>query len=231
MPSSDSAVVTSSKAYVKALLHCYKHPTQAVSGFLVGKAADEESGSCFVSDAYPLFHALPMGAPHPMLEVAYTHVQAAAKLNGMVLLGVYLANERLDDTSISPLTKTYLDWLQGRLPSGCRLLVWMVQNERLTTPPAPGEVALESFYYNSNDALTRHTSGRTQGGSRLHFGRWNADRVSAEADGTADSAVDDLHNALDAFAQYKLVDLEDHLEDPRLNYLVQPLEELSNRKA
>ncbi|EPY34667.1 hypothetical protein STCU_01435 [Strigomonas culicis] len=220
-------VVTSTEAYTKALLHCYKYPTQPVLGMLIGKRIGGGNG-CYVADAVPLFHALPMTAPHPMLEVAYSHVQSLSKTRGLNLLGVYLANERISDHAVSALNAALLDAVAHRLPGGSKLLVWFVDNETLTSPPTG--CSITSYFHKSLPAggdVPRPDA--VPADQQLAFGQWNSDTVSPEVTQSVEAAVMSVGEALEAFAPYRLVDLEDHLENPQVNYLEQPLEDLVKR--
>ncbi|CAJ1005844.1 putative Uncharacterized protein family (UPF0172) [Leishmania naiffi] len=254
MSFSPASVVASPEAYTKALLHCYKYPAQPVMGMLVGKRLNDDAGAaaqstgspnsthaplgaasgtsssvCYVSDAVPLFHTLPMTAPHPMLEVAYAHVQYASKTTGQSLLGVYIANERLMDSRISPVTKTMLEALQARMPSNTKLLVWFVSNEFLTSPPmglAITCLTVDRCSCNKDISLPSQASVD----ERMTFGRWNSDTLAPEATISEEGVMESVSNALDAFAHYRITDLEDHLEDPSITYLEQPLMALMTRK-
>uniref|UniRef100_A0A0A9YWR6 Neighbor of COX4 n=1 Tax=Lygus hesperus TaxID=30085 RepID=A0A0A9YWR6_LYGHE len=73
--------------------------------------------SCYITDAIPLFHTLPMTYPHPMVDVALAHVNSIAKTNGLSLLGLYIANERCNDHTLSPLLLPLLAMLQSYLSS------------------------------------------------------------------------------------------------------------------
>lgn len=226
---SSNNVVTSTEAYTKALLHCYKYPTQPVLGMLIGKRIGGGDG-CYVADAIPLFHALPMTAPHPMLEVAYSHVQSLSKTRGLMLLGVYLANERIDDRTVSTLNAALLDAVANRMPGSNKLLVWFVDNESLTSPPTGSSIT--SYYHKTIPAGTDvPRPAAVPVDQQLAFGQWNSDTVSPEVTQSAEAAIMSVGEALEAFAPYRLVDFEDHLENPQLNYLEQPLEELMKRAS
>jgi ER membrane protein complex subunit 8/9 len=257
--SSSATVVASPEAYTKALLHCYKYPTQPVMGMLVGKRLSEDSGvaaaggagqssnnsgngggagsssnsgssgSCFVSDAVPLFHTLPMTAPNPMLEVAFAHVQYAARTTGQSLLGVYIANERLMDNKVSPITKRMLDALQSRMPSQTKLLVWFISNECLTSPPVGLAItSLTADRCSPEKAIPLPSQASIE--ESMTFGRWNSDTLAPGATVTEEGVMETVSNALDAFAHYRIADLDDHVEDPSINYLEQPLSALMMRK-
>ncbi|CCW64537.1 unnamed protein product [Phytomonas sp. EM1] len=224
-------VVASTEAYTKALLHCYKYPSHAVLGFLVGKRTGAGNASRYVSDVYPLFHTILMGSPHPMLEVAYAHCQSSAKTNGLSLLGVYLANERRTDRMLSPCqTQPLLGYFAARL--GGSLLVWFVDNDSLTGPPTARSIT--AFEYAAGTGATVPSPvprpSEMPAAAWLSFGEWNSDTLSADKPVAEEAALESVNNALEAFAQFKLADFEDHLEDPRLDYIVQPLASLMNRQ-
>ncbi|CCW72096.1 unnamed protein product [Phytomonas sp. Hart1] len=224
-------VVASTEAYTKALLHCYKYPSQAVLGFLVGKHTGAGNAQRYVSDVYPLFHSIPMGSPHPMLEVAYAHCESSAKTHGLSLLGVYLANERRTDRVLSPLqTQPLLRYFSSRLDSA--VLVWFIDNDSLTGPPTGRSIT--AFEYSAGGGASVGSPvprpSEMPPAAWLSFGEWNSDTLSADKPVSEEAALESVNNALEAFAQFKLADFEDHLEDPRLDYIGQPLSSLMNRK-
>ncbi|RNF03531.1 hypothetical protein TraAM80_05711 [Trypanosoma rangeli] len=204
------SVVSSVEAYAKALLHCQKYPTQAVSGFLVGKRLTESgtSNSVFVADAVPLFHTIMMTHPHPMLSVAYAQVSSYARTRGLVLLGYYVANERAGDSSISPLTEKVLCMLQDKTSTGHNPLLWTI----VSANRIEGAGVRLSYYTGENTYLTA---------PELTFGRWNSDTLSCEATASRTEAVEVFENAVDALKQFQIVDFEDHLERVQLDYLEQ----------
>lgn len=222
--------MASTEAYTKALLHCFKYPTQQVMGMLVGKrlgaGADHK---CYVTDVIPLFHTIPMTAPHPMLEVAYAHCQAAAKTRGLSLLGVYIANERNTDHSVPETARPLLLTLQARQPSGAQLVIWMVDNEAMTSPPT--SLAITSVLYEGESTMANPVpqASKLPESERLSFARWNSDTLSPEATVPAEFAMESVTNALEAFAQFRLIDFEDHLENPQRNYLEQALADLMRK--
>lgn len=203
-------VVSSVEAYKKVLFHCFKHPTQAVSGFLIGRRVPEKGeDACFIVDAIPLFHTLQMTSPHPMLEVAYMQVSAYARTKGLILLGHYAANERLDEPTTSHTTQRVLDMLVERLPtSGAVLVAWQVDN-RLVTPHGKEIAVKQSVYMTGGDAKQEPVS----------FGTWNSHTLSTEKTVSVAEVLETVGNEVDAFAHCQLVDFDEHLEDVRLNYL------------
>lgn len=238
---SSNSVMASSDAYVKTLLHCYKHSTQPVLGMLVGKhlknnsnnGSEDSQSICYVVDAIPLFHTTHMAYPHPMIDVAFAHAQSAALTKGLSVVGVYYAPDRLNDHSVSTLLKSVLDYVYTRLGGDAPLLVWFVDNTTLLSPPQA--LSVTSFSYSKDGANTYQVGqavpppSEAPSAQRLSFGRWNSDTLQAEPSGSAESAVEAVGSALYAFAQYRIIDFEDHLEDPRLNYLDQALTQLIRR--
>ncbi|EKF99290.1 hypothetical protein TCSYLVIO_009789 [Trypanosoma cruzi] len=211
--SSTPSVVSSVEAHAKALLHCQKYPTQAVSGFLIGKRLTESgaSDSVFVADAVPLFHTIMMTHPHPMLSVAYAQVSSYARTKGLVLLGYYVANERAGDSCISPLTTNVLRMLHDKVSTGHNPLLWTIVGANR----AEGVDVRPSYYMGGKNYLPA---------PELTFGRWNSDTLSCEAITSNTEAVEVFENAVDAFKQFQLVDFEDHLERVQLNYLEQTVQ-------
>ena len=125
----------SQRAYVTLLLHALKHPASAVSGVVLGPAprgADaggSPPGSPRAGAArqltltVPLFHTQPALAP--MLEVALAQVEAYAAANGLAILAYYAANERPEDTDLSPASRRIADKIAAACPGACALLVRM----------------------------------------------------------------------------------------------------------
>ncbi|KAG8346173.1 putative Uncharacterized protein family (UPF0172) [Trypanosoma vivax] len=220
LSASTPPVVTSVDAYVKALLHCQKYPTQPVAGFLIGKrisengvgssgANAEDTDRVFVADSVPLFHAIMMTSPHPMMSVAYAQVSTYARTKGLVLLGYYVANEHVGDTTVSPLTEKVLRMLHSRKSGDYQPLLWRIVSLQPTESPD----VLAAYYNSTNSCLTEASS--------LTFGCWNSDTLSCETTVSKATAVEILENSLDALKQFQLVDFEDHLESVQLNYLEQ----------
>src|SRR5688500_4623415 len=106
MPSHNS----SPAAYLCAVMHAMKHPTQPVCGLLIGRRADSAASgdtassgsgsSAFVVAAVPLIHTELAAAGHPVTEVALKQVAAVCRSNGRRIVGLYFANERLDDMTL-----------------------------------------------------------------------------------------------------------------------------------
>jgi hypothetical protein len=86
----------SAKAYAKILLHCCKYPHKAVNGVVIGTFSDKDQGAgVLIQDAVPLFHQNLSLAP--MLEVALRQVDVYSEKKGLIIVGYYHANQRLED--------------------------------------------------------------------------------------------------------------------------------------
>ena len=96
------AVVLSTPAYLKIMLHASKHPHCPVNGLLLGQGSAADTLS--VSDAVPLFHQHTLS---PMLEAATTLAEqhCAEQGGGLKIVGYYHANERANDRELSQLVR------------------------------------------------------------------------------------------------------------------------------
>lgn len=292
-------VTAATEAYAKVVLHCLKYPTQPVFGLLIGKRLGESgasstatSSSCASSsifhgaavavlDAVPLFHTSLMSAPHPLIDVGVQLVQTSIQKenDGCEIVGIYVANERLDDTTISPLLTPVLQHLQQHVvatPSAQPLAIWVVDNQQLTMPPkvpcitnvwytkgvecpylngkAPVPSAASTgqhssaFTFVTGAAKTTKTSPSVE---ELDYQR--RDRMSEQGGGgepaaaaaplvsakkaTALSrvpllaAADLLTSTVASHVHHFIEDFEDHLENPTINFVNQPLHELLMRST
>lgn len=144
------SLTVAAEAYIKVVMHCLKYPTQPVFGLLLGRyrcdAVDDAAkenfhgSSCLVIDMVPLFHTGVLSAPHPMVEVALELVKDALKGESESIVGVYVANERLNDLSLSPLLTPLLLSIQEAVPMNAAstkpgsLVLWMVDNAKVKLP-------------------------------------------------------------------------------------------------
>ncbi|EPY39214.1 hypothetical protein AGDE_02461 [Angomonas deanei] len=161
-----------------------------------------------------------MNYPHPMVEVALAHAKSAATTQGLSLVGLYLANERLDDKSINSHAASVIARVRKDVQPA---LVWFIHNDTLTSPPSRLSV---TAFVSKNEAEVAKVEEPSA--AALSFGTWNKDTVRLDAL-PAESGITAVGEALEALTQYGLVDFDDHLEHPELNYLVQPLPEIKER--
>ena len=119
------AVVLSTPAYLKIMLHAAKHPHCPVNGLLLGQGSAAETLS--VSDAVPLFHQHTLS---PMLEAATTLAEqyCVERGDGLKIVGYYHANERANDREVSQLVRQVHAKVNENF-AGAVLL--MVDNEQL----------------------------------------------------------------------------------------------------
>lgn len=217
--------VTSADAYGKALLHCFKHPTQAVGGLLVGKAVSSvgtESNArplVYVADAVPLCHSLPLGAPNPVLDVATMQVAAMRKTQGLSVVGFYVANERADHNTVADWTRRVVRSMaekhgvgNGTNSGGLPFVLWQVDNEKIT--PKCDAVAVNCFLIEDPARLGASEPTVT---TPVAFAKWNTETCNTKAVPT-ESVLRALRRLVDAFAYSKLCDFEDHMETPLLDY-------------
>jgi hypothetical protein len=195
-------------AYVKTVLHALKHPTNAVSGVLVGKVAgsavdnanttenSEESFKVEIVDAVPLFHG--QHGLLPMLELALSQVEDYLSLEkeGLVIVGYYHANERFDDYELSPLARRIAEHIARYTPQAGVLLL----DNRLLGALKKGT--------NKKPVVQLYTRDAARGW------RENGDLTLKEA--TANSILADY---ISEKRQHALVDFDDHLADISKDWL------------
>jgi ER membrane protein complex subunit 8/9 len=204
-----TTVESSAVAIAKAIFHASKFSTQAVFGLLVGKRL--QSHHCFVVDAIPITHTLPAVCPHPVMESALAMVSAFATSKGLVVLGLYVANERLDDNGVSDYTATIVRYLQSKVSGASSgLVLWQLQNPKLKAASSFGGTApVEQYIYTSSSTAASTLP--------LSFAQWDGDACKT-------SPVDDsrvlaaVKNGVLNFEHSKLVDFEDHLENVALDF-------------
>eukprot|EP00744_Colponema_vietnamica_P014314 GILI01020038.1.p1 GENE.GILI01020038.1~~GILI01020038.1.p1 ORF type:complete len:208 (+),score=50.74 GILI01020038.1:74-697(+) len=198
----------SSEAYVKALLHAMKHPTQPVLGFLLGKPTTDQ---IYIADAVPVQHTNGGVFHSPTVEIAYMHCQAIGKAQGLSVVGLYAANELVKDTAVSELTKRWAGYLADQsTTAGQPVIVWQINNS-LARAENKTNVAIAQYHHNNY---------RTE--VPVEFARWNPSSCNAEAI-TAKIVLDRLVISTEKFLHMKLWDFEEHLEDVSLDFFNQKL--------
>lgn len=206
-----SVTVEGSVAAVgKTIFHASKFSTQAVFGLLVGKRL--QSNHCFVVDAIPVTHTLPAVCPHPTVESALAMISSFVTAKGLVVLGLYVANERLDDNGISDYTTSIVRYLltSNKVSSSAGLVLWQLQNPKLKSANSFGGSApiVQHVYTSSASAATVVP---------LTFAQWDRDACATSAVDEARvlaAVKDGIHN----FEHCKLVDFEEHLENVALDF-------------
>eukprot|EP00164_Ancoracysta_twista_P006973 GFYU01009817.1.p2 GENE.GFYU01009817.1~~GFYU01009817.1.p2 ORF type:complete len:191 (+),score=50.14 GFYU01009817.1:52-624(+) len=169
-------------AYCKAVLHCSKYPSNAVCGVLVGQKQGEK---VVLTDAMPLNH---MPVLTPMLEVAFAQIEAhlSDKGNKSEVVGLYWANEHINDSSLSGIAKKIGDKIKTHFSHAC---IVVMDNDKMKDLEKTMPV---NVYVSEKE------------------GAWKVwDKIEAEFPVNLELAVRYLTEG----RQFKLVDFEDHLEN------------------
>jgi hypothetical protein len=217
-----AAASCSPAAYCTAAMHALKHPTQPVFGFLLGRrvtgdGAASSSAAAFADAAVPIMHTEVASAPHPVTSIALKQVVAVCRSTGRRVVGLYVANERLDDVTLHDHTTALIVHVANEISSN--LTIWVLDNARLQpTPAAPkgseGEPAVKLYSAERSAGSVRvsATSGR------LAFATWNSDVLAPSGDIPAGTVVRKLSELLEARRFASVVDFEEHLEDCANDY-------------
>ena len=195
-------------AYAKAVLHTKKHATQPVMGFLLGRRLQGGGDAVFVADAVPVMHSGFTVMPSPVIDAAHDQCSASGKTQGLTVVGLYAANERADDNSVSDHTKALIKFLVSKLPAGGNMVLWNFNNSLLKMKESEVAAATVSVI----DA-----NGNQGNGEEMKFGVWNTGSCGADVVASS-TALLRVTSLADTFAHASLVDFEEHLEDPQLDY-------------
>ena len=199
---------TAPVAYAKAVLHTKKHATQPVMGFLLGRRLQGGGDAVFVADAVPVMHSGFSVMPSSVIDAAHDQCSASGKTQGLTVVGLYAANERLNDNSVSDHTKALVKFLVSKLPSGGCMVLWNFNNTLLRLKESEIPAA----------TVTVIDSNGNQGNAdEMKFGAWNTGSCGADAVASS-AALQRVTSLADSFAHASLVDFEEHLEDPHLDY-------------
>jgi hypothetical protein len=222
-------------AYCTAAMHALKHPTQPVVGLLLGRraattdAANGASSSASSSSglhadaAVPLIHTELATAPHPVTSIAIKQVMAVSRANGSRVVGIYVANERLDDDQLHEHTGALITYLAQQV--GSTLTVWLLDNRRLQPQVDKGEPtpAVKKIYTaelvgSVGSKGTVRVSEVGQADKKLTFAQWNPDTLAASTEIATKAALQSLAALVDARRLAAVSDFEDHLEDCANDY-------------
>lgn len=183
-------------AYIKALLHAFKHPSEAVCGLLLGKL---EGNELFVTDCIPLFHM--NSTLLPMLDVAFLQAQAYCEGNDIQIVGYYAANEGLDDDKVSE----HSCQVASRVKDGFKNAVhWQLINKKLT--PKTDSLAITVCTSAGKDKPWAAATDAAV--SRVDF-------VQGSGGGTLtpEAVFAGVRAAIKGFVFKAVADFDDHLED------------------
>jgi hypothetical protein len=193
-----NASSVSKLAYSKMILHACKHPSRPVLGVLLtskdSSDKDSKSDSRQIVDVVPLFHDYTLA---PMMEVAMTQIEEFCKLSGKFeIAGCYSANELYTDRDPDHMTEKFATKIADHYPAACIL---MIDNTAIA----------DAGKKNKSSALLTY---------RLKAGQWrHAEPASSCHPAPADvTAV--LKDVMDG-KERDIIDFEEHLEDPELQWL------------
>ena len=205
------------ESFCKCVLHSVKYSTQPVLGALLGKKLAD---SFFIVDSVPLFHTSVVTTPHPLFEVALMQATAQAKTKGLSVVGLYAANERLDDNMVSVHAKRLIGALLERQAP---LVFWQLDNQKLVgLSNGVDNVPLEQLLFtNGVDSASTPEFG---------FAMWDQDACCAKGIERV-SPARLIEAAVDQSLHAHLYDFEDHLENVSLDYFNEALNaSLKSRK-
>lgn len=203
-------------------MHSVKHPTQPVCGILLGRRSESAPDSpSYVAAAVPLMHNEVASAPHPVTSVAMKQIAAVGRSTGRRIVGLYVANERLDDMALHEHTVALISHLSDATESKS-LTIWLLNN-RTVKPQEDTDVPAVKLY-----AAERTQSAPGSAGSsvRVHhvpgvvlrFAKWNPDALAASDEVSTQSVMRKLIELLEGRRHMAVVDFEEHLEDCANDY-------------
>ncbi|KAJ9460781.1 ER membrane protein complex subunit 8/9 [Diplonema papillatum] len=188
-------------AYGKLLLHAFKHPSQAVSGLLVGKV---DAKVLYVHEAVPLFHTY--SQLMPMLEVALKQVNAIFEKDGMFVLGLYSSSQPITDkATATPHSEKIVKRIADGSASTCAVLVQLVNS---SFKPSCRDIALK--IYSASD-MTKAVSGSIKLG-------YLYDGLTTEI-ADKESVSERLCELLKQQKVDLVVDFESHLDNVKNDYM------------
>jgi len=196
--SSISSVSVSALAYKKLILHTAKYPTARVLGFLLSDPS-KSSQDLVISDSIPLSHHWSSLAP--MAEAALSLASAYASSRNLAIVGLYEAPELVSDRTPSPQASKLAEKI-ATLANKEALLIF-VNN---TTLLSSSNHALTGYTVSANSSGKGETKPKALQGSALSL----QDQSKAK----------ELEGAVRRDRAWeRLVDFDDHLEDPSLDWL------------
>ncbi|KAI9334910.1 hypothetical protein BDR26DRAFT_920670 [Obelidium mucronatum] len=174
-------------AYAKLILHAAKYPSVSVFGVLLGPS----SGS--ITDAVPVVHDFV--ALSSFLEAALEQIKIHAARTQTRIVGLYVANQLLEDVSVGPLAaKVGLE--VDKLAGGNSVLL-VVDNAKLLEPES--DLGLLAFKEAS--------------------GAWKPVSNGITLNGKVWETVQTLKDCVEKDKQTLIYDFSNHLDDPSLDWL------------
>ncbi|KAJ1023493.1 hypothetical protein NDA16_003110 [Ustilago loliicola] len=198
--SSISSASVSPLAYKKLVLHAAKYPTARVLGLLLADATSS-STDLTITDSIPLSHH--WTALAPMAEAALSLATSYASSKNLAVVGLYEAPELVSDRNVSRQASKLAEKITTF--AGKEALLLHVNNATLLNP--------------NNHSLSGYTvAATTSAGGK---GEAKPKQLQGSAVSLQDSAkAKELEGAVRKERTWeKLVDFDDHLEDPSSDWL------------
>ncbi|KAJ3199526.1 hypothetical protein HDU82_000342 [Entophlyctis luteolus] len=188
-----------SVALAKMALHAAKFPALSVLGVLLSP-----SSSADIADAVPVIHdVLPLAS---VLQAALQQIQIYSSRSNYKIVGVYVANQSLDDISIKPLTAAFANAVSKI--SGGDPVILVIDNKALLK--SASELGILTF--KEANGAWKQSSNRPQIVAFLN------------SRATLDGDVSKLHEKLSSLIakdlQMDIHDFVNHLDDAAVDWLV-----------
>ena len=209
-PSTAAAVIQRTvkideSAYLKLILHAALHPTQPITGILIG-AHQAETNTTVVTDSYALTHHYALSPVH---ELALT---LATTLSNDRIIGIYAIPQSLTAApALSTLQQTVAQQISESVPHSIALLI---DNALITHSSSSPLVSSGSSSSSSSPRSCIHLIAQTVNG------KWRYNQCSTSAsDATmihlqlANDISETVREALTSRRWKEMCDFDDHMED------------------
>eukprot|EP01059_Diplonema_ambulator_P005931 TRINITY_DN15698_c0_g1_i1.p1 TRINITY_DN15698_c0_g1~~TRINITY_DN15698_c0_g1_i1.p1 ORF type:complete len:218 (+),score=34.58 TRINITY_DN15698_c0_g1_i1:47-700(+) len=203
----DHSVALSPAGFGKIFLHCFKYPSRAVTGFVIGKTVDEV---LYVDDVLPMFHTYTQLVP--VVEVGLEHAREWAKAKGMEVIGFYSAPaSNVDRSAPSKFTESVMKLITSTYTG--RSLVIQVLNQNIKL----GFTEIPYKFYSGDDLKNGRTAESGICKIQYHSGGalYNI--------GDAQAPFERVREAVKDGMARELVDFESHLEDLTCDWTAETL--------
>mmetsp|Transcript_55521 Transcript_55521/g.63739 ORF Transcript_55521/g.63739 Transcript_55521/m.63739 type:complete len:202 (+) Transcript_55521:45-650(+) len=194
----EKKVDIANKVYKKIYFHCLKYLTDDVFGLIVGKVS---GSSVQITDAYPLYHSR---ITSPTLEIGLEFIENIANENGEKLLGFYESLVKNSGDSEVKISET-----AHRLYEG--LMDTFASNSKLTNP----------IFLSVRDFAEEEKADDSKLETKVyHVHRNGSDVKFVDVTGEVGAILtsDKLTEDLEKKNYRKVVDFEEHLENPNADF-------------
>jgi len=183
------SISVTSRAFVKMQLHAAKYPHRAVNGLLLAcKETFAKEGVLLIVDTISLFHQCIQLTP--MLDVAFTNVDAYCKAYQLIIAGYYEAPEYINASTQPSLFASKVGEKMHNSFEDSKLVT--LENRKL-----PSEGSVHIF-------------------DRISDGVWKTSKCEVEIE---KNAVDIVEHLLERKVERDLCDYDNHLDDITLDWL------------